>query len=220
MEKINNKINIIIADDHKLFRNGLKEILSDLNNLIIIDEAENGSELIKKYFVYYPDIMIVDIAMPVLSGIDAVKQIVKEDSSARALFLSMYESEEYVYGCIEAGGMGLINKNIEIVDLINSINKVYSGNKYFFNYSEEQLNEIIQKFNNPVKPVSIENEEITQREKNILKYISEGLTSTEMAEKLNLSRRTIDTHRSNLIQKLNLKSLPELIKFAIEYYSK
>jgi DNA-binding NarL/FixJ family response regulator len=163
--------------------------------------------------------MLVDISMPVLSGTEAVKRIRTIDPTAKALFLSMYDSEDYVYLCVKAGGLGLINKNSMEDELVNAIIKVYNGEKYFgTNYTEQKLIDLLIKFENINKQVkNIEISILTNREKQLLKLIGDGLTNLEIAGKMNISIRTIEAHRSNLIHKLGIKSLPELIKFAIEY---
>ncbi len=217
--KNGDNIKILLADDHKLFRSGIMKILSEHNNLLVLGEAENGEQLIRKYYELNPDVMLVDISMPVLSGTEAVKRIRTIDPTAKALFLSMYDSEDYVYLCVKAGGLGLINKNSMEDELVDAIIKVYNGEKYFgINYTEQKLINLLIKFENINKQdKNIEISLLTNREKQLLKLIGDGLTNLEIAGKMNISIRTIEVHRSNLIHKLGIKSLPELIKFAIEY---
>jgi len=217
--KSDGKITVLLADDHHLFRAGIMKILDVQNNLSFVGEAENGEQLISRYFTLKPDVILVDISMPVLSGTEAVRRIKSKDTSVKALFLSMYDSEDYIYLCFTAGGLGLINKNSMEDELVNAITKISKGGKYFGkNYSEEKLNELINKYETINKQSrNIDISVLTNREKEILELIGEGLTNLEIADKINLSIRTIETHRSNLIHKLDINSLPELIKFAIEY---
>ncbi len=215
----NEQIKILVADDHKLFRAGIIKVLSSLDNLVVIGEAGNGEELIKKYFELLPDVLLVDISMPVLSGVEAVKKIKESNETVKALFLSMYDSEEYVYSCLIAGGAGLINKNSMEEELHNAIVKVYSGEKYFGkDYPEEKLMELLNRYKS-IRPKSIDTDisTLTKRELEILGLIGEGFTNIEIADKVMLSVRTVETHRAHISQKLGIKSLPELIKTAISF---
>ena len=214
---IDKTISVLVADDHKLFRSGIISLLENEREIFVVGEAENGEELVEKYFKLKPDIVLVDISMPILDGMDAVKRIKKTDDSIRALFLSMHDDEEYTYYCLKAGGKGLISKNIMKGELILAIKKVYEGGNYFGTIkTEENLKELVNKYH-VFKNRNLSGIDFSQREVEILQLISEGLTSNEIAEKLLISKRTVDTHRTHLMQKLNLKSLPELIKYAINY---
>jgi DNA-binding NarL/FixJ family response regulator len=212
-------VRILLSDDHSLLRTGVISMLKDEKDILIVGEAEDGEQLIDKYFKLMPDIIISDISMPKMSGIDALAKIKRKDSSAKALFLSMYEGEEYIYSIYKAGGSGLINKNIVKGELLFAIKKVLEGNYYFgANIQAGNLNEIISKYSSK-KLFNIEKTKLilTDREKQVLTLIGEAKTSSVIAIELDLSKRTIDTHRTNIMQKLNLKSLPELIRFAVKY---
>ena len=213
-------IKLILADDHELLRNGIIELLRSNDEIKIIDVAENGEELVNKYFLLRPDLLLVDISMPVLSGFDALKKIKREDPSVKSLFLSMYDTEEYIYGSLKLGAMGLINKNVNQSELVYAIKQVYHGRTYWGKLNESQVQDVIIKFEKKMKNNIDLDVEISPREKTIIKYIGDGLTSSEIAEKLNISKRTIDAHRYHLISKLNLNSLSGLIKFSIEYSNK
>ena len=160
--------------------------------------------------------------MPKLSGTDAISKIKQKDKNAKALFLSMHDSEEYIYYSIKAGGLGLVNKNIMQGELLFAIKQVYLGKFYFGpGITESHLDEIIKKYDK--KEIDgIENVEVilTDREKDILFLIGKALTSMEIASKLDLSKRTIDTHRNHLMQKLNLENLPKLIRYAVQFSNK
>jgi two-component system response regulator NreC len=211
-------ISVLVADDHKLFRSGIISLLENEREIFVVGEAENGDELVEKYFLLKPDVVLADISMPVLSGTDAIKKIKKTDDSIRVLFLSMHDDEEYIYYCLKAGGRGLISKNIMKGELILAIKRVYEGGNYFgANRTDDNLRDLMNKYQ-VFKDHNISGlEDFSQREDEILHLISEGLTSSEIAEKLFISKRTVDTHRTHLMQKLNLKSLPEFIKYAINY---
>ncbi|MGE5400235.1 MAG: response regulator [Ignavibacteriales bacterium] len=215
-----NNIRIIVADDHSLFRSGIISLLEDAVEIFVVGEAVNGEDLANKYFDLKPDVILVDISMPVLTGIEAMQKISQKDPAVKALFLSMHEGEEYIYHILKAGGKGLISKNVMKGELVYAIKAVNSGRKYFGAYwSEERLQDLINKYELGEEELKIPlvNMTLTLREVEILKLIGEGYTSNEIADRTGLSKRTIDTHRIHLMNKLGIKSLPELIKFAIQY---
>lgn len=211
-------IRILIADDHKLFRSGLSSLLSDSREIFIVGEAEDGEDAVKKYLDIRPDVCLLDISMPKKSGIEAAKEILREDDDAKVLFVSMLDGDEYVYYAYKTGGKGLINKNVMKDELIYAIRTIEKGDKYFgAEWTEAKLKDLAKRFDGKEKrELLIMNYEFTERELEILRMISEGLTSTEISEKLFISKKAVDYHRSAIMQKFNLKSLPDLIKFAIE----
>jgi DNA-binding NarL/FixJ family response regulator len=215
----NRVIKILIADDHTLFRQGVIRLLEDHNDFTIVAEAENGSELIDKYFETYPDLILADIAMPVLTGIQGVQEILKKDPKVKALFLSMYDAGEYVYKVIMSGGMGLVNKNILEDELFLAIDKVYKGEKYFGSkWSEKALDQLIFDYERKSIEDSYFNVDLNFREEQILQMIIEGATSKDIADKMQLSKKTIDYYRSNLLRKFGIKTQIELAKFGIKYF--
>lgn len=214
------KITVIIADDHKLFRSGLISLLSDVEDIEIVAEARDGRELVEKYFELMPQVILVDISMPVISGIEALKIIKKKNRKVRAIFLTMYEGEEYVFYAMRVRAKGLLSKNTLKDELVHAIKTVAEGETYFGReYHEERLAEIQKKFQRlPIDAVD-SFISISKRERQILSYVSKGMTSNEIADQLFMSKRTVDYHRTKLMQKFNIKSLPEFISFAIKYSS-
>ncbi len=214
-----NKIKVLIADDHKLFRRGVVTMLSGFPAISVCGEAEDGEELIKKYFELKPDVLVIDISMPVLSGTAAAKKIKSRDRLAKILFLSMYYSEEHIYTCLVSGGSGLISKNILEEELVFAIKKIYGGEKYFGkDFSGDKLTELILKFESVyLNKINIKKPDLSRRELDVLMLIGEGYTSAEISNKLVIDIRTVDTHRTNIMHKLKLRSLSELIKFAVQY---
>ena len=212
-------IKLLIADDHKLFRIGLIKMLSDYHDIVVIDEAENGKDLVDKYFELKPSLVLTDISMPILSGIEAAKKVKSIDKDAKILFLSMYYSEEYIYLCLTSGGLGIVNKNILEEELVEAIRKVFLGEKYFGkNITKNMLEEIIHKYESSyVWGIKIKNPDLSKRELEVLKLIGDGYTSAEIANKLFIDIRTVDTHRTHIMHKLDLKSLSELIRFAVQF---
>lgn len=217
--KQNPKIKVLIADDHTLFRKGIIKILNELLQVFVIGEAENGEELIKKYFELYPDVVLIDIAMPIMSGPAAFNKILKRDPKAKALFLSMYDSEEYIYRVLECGGKGLISKNIVEGELTYALEAVFNGEKYFRGgWNDKKLEDLVKRFESRQIDFTDSDNEINFREEQILKYINDGLSSKEMAERLNISKKTIDFYRSSLMKRFDLKTPTELVRFAIKYF--
>jgi two-component system response regulator NreC len=213
-----NQIRVLIADDHHLVREGLINLLDKEESIFVVSEAASGKELIERYFESKPDVIVVDINMPRITGLEAVKKIKNKDENVKALFLTMHTEEEYIYYALKSGGMGLLNKGVLSGELIYAIRTVAEGNRYFLNKSDEDINIIIKKYDVMNKQSELPDLNfLTSREKEVLKYIAEGLTSEEIAEKLFVSKRTVDTYRSNIMDKLNIRSLPKLIKYAIEF---
>ena len=216
---LNTTIKILVADDHKLFRRGIVRLLEDHSNLYVISEAENGEQLIEEYFKVCPDIVLVDIAMPVMSGVAAVEKIKEKDPNVRALFISMFDNDEYIYKVLKCGGKGLLNKNIMEGELIYAIEQVYKNQKYFRGKpSEQDLEKLVEEFESHQKDKTVDELDINFREEQILKFLNQGLSSKEMADELNLSKKTIDFYRSTLMRKFNLKSTTDLIRFSIKYF--
>ena len=213
-------IKVLLADDHNLFRSGIIKLLKDYQQIIVVGEAENGEETISKYFELSPDMILIDIAMPRMTGPVAVDKIREKDPNVKALFLSMYEGEEYIYRVLKSGGSGLINKSILEDELIMAIEIVHSGEKYFKGYWDDiSLHNLIAEFESGKKStINQQDVKLNYREEQILKFLNEGLHSSEMADRLNLSKKTVDYYRSCLMKKLNLKSSSDLIRFAVQNY--
>ena len=183
-------------------------------------EATNGEQMIQEYFNIFPDLLLVDIAMPGMTGLDAVSKIKEKEPAVKALFLSMYEGDEYIYKALKSGGTGLINKSVLESELIRAILTVYAGKRYFpTKPDDESLERLVTEFESD-KNQKLMNLEVNlnYREQQVLGFLREGLTSQQMADELGLSRRTIDFYRSCLMQKFNLKSAAALVRFSFEYH--
>jgi DNA-binding NarL/FixJ family response regulator len=211
-------IRILIADDHNLFREGIVSLLKMEKDFMVVGEAEDGATLITKYEETKPDIIVADISMPGINGVDAVKSLIKTNEKVKALFLSQYSGDDYIYNVFNAGGYGLISKNIDKFELVHAVRTVADGKKYFAGKTEDELVPIIKRFT--VTKGSVKksaNKLVTKKEKEILLLLNDCLSSRQIAEKLNVSVRTIDTHRMNIIKKFKLKSLPGIISFAMDF---
>lgn len=218
MKKKNKVLRMLVADDHNLVRQGIISLLEDSGKFCVVAEASSGQEMIDKYFDTKPDIVLADISMPRGKGTEAVKKITSKDPSAKVLFLTMLSDDEYIYYAKKSGGMGLVSKGVLKGELIHAILNVANGEEYFLNKTKEELDSIVAKFEVIKNKSSFKDiDPLTPREKEVLKYISDGLTSEEIAEKIYVSKKSIDLSRSNIMDKMDLKSLPQLIKFAIEF---
>jgi two-component system, NarL family, response regulator NreC len=219
MNELNKNIRILICDDHALVRSGIIKLLKEENWIYIVGEAENGEDMIQKYISLKPDLILADISMPVLSGIDAVKRIKINYPEAKILFLSMLSDEQYIYCAIKVGAVGLLSKNVSEDELIYALREVSSGKKYFGPlFDDKKILEITKKYDgNTIFSLDTADVKLTNREEEVLKYVSQGLISEEIGEKLSLGKRTVDKVRINIMQKYDLKSLPALISFAIHY---
>lgn len=211
-------IRILIADDHKLFRSGIISLLQDVEGILIIAEAEDGHELIKKYSELNPDVILVDISMPGVSGIEAVKTIKKNCKDLKALMLSMYDSDEYVYWAMKSGAKGLLSKNTMTGELVHAIKTVYEGRRYFgFNFNEERLKELEIKYRQLISTDLESLNRLNMKDRSILEFISKGMTSQEIADHFSVSKKSIDYYRARIMNRLQIKSLPELITYAVRY---
>jgi two-component system, NarL family, response regulator DegU len=207
-------IKIILADDHSIVRNGIKSTLHDAKNIKIIGEASNGLEAIDAVKKLQPDVVVMDITMPEMNGIDATAQITKKYPSTKCLVLSMHDNEDYVFKSIEAGALGYIMKDTSKEEFIKAIETVAKGEKYF---STSISNILVTGYLHKVKNPQEENESnLTKREKGILKLIVKGSNNREIADQLDISIRTIETHRANIMKKLHVKNAVELVRVAME----
>jgi len=206
-------VRIIIADDHRLFREGLVNLLSDSKDIEIIAEAENGMDAIEKAKELNPDIIVMDIGMPILNGVDATKLLCKEMPSVKIISLSMHSEKQYIKGMLEAGAAGYLFKNCTYNELIEAIHTVNAGKKYL---SDRITDILIQDYLGKEESMPESDSELTERESEILKLIAEGVPTSEISELLFLSVKTIGTHKQHLLEKLNLKTSTDLVKYAIK----
>jgi DNA-binding NarL/FixJ family response regulator len=216
------KIRIVLADDHELVRSGLMKLLETYKDLAVIGEAGDGVEAVEKTKMLNPDVLIIDLSMPKLSGVEATKIIRKECPNVAVLVLTMHQNEEYVYQIFKSGAGGYILKDAGKDELAAAIRAVARGEKYFSSrVSQIMVNGFLRKTSarDETTPGDVEslNISLTKREKEVLSLIAEGLNNLEISEKLFISPRTVDTHRTNIMQKLNIHDAANLVKFAIEH---
>ncbi len=205
-----NKIRLLLADDHPLIRAGFKSLLGKSERFEIVGEAENGKELIEMGNALIPDIILSDINMPVISGLEALEQLSKQQPSVKFIMLSMHEEREYILNALKIGASGYLLKNIERFDLERAIISVYEGGKYF---SPAITNILAESFG---KPEVNESYDITPREKEVLELVANGNSTKLIADQLGISIRTVESHRINMLKKMKASNTAELIKKAIE----
>ena len=207
------KPTIIIVDDHLIFRQGLKSLLTIENIATVIGEASNGIEFIELLSHLDPDLVLMDIDMPRMNGMDAAQKALEIKPDLKIIVFSMYSDEEYYYKMIEIGVRGFILKSSGITELEKAIQEVSIGESYF---SNELLRKIINSFSR--KKIEKQTEKIvfTERETEVLKMICFGLNNIEIAEKLFISDKTVKTHRAKLLEKTKSKNTPGLILYAIK----
>jgi len=209
------KIKIVLVDDHQMFRDGVKSVLSDEENIELIGEVGNGNDLYELLKIDSPDLIITDISMPDISGIEITKYVTENYPEIKILILSMHSNVEFITKSLGAGANGYLPKDTSMNELLEAINTIYKGENYFNkDISDTILKSIINKSKSAKE--NSKNESLTKREMEIVSLVVEGLANKEIADKLFISVRTVDSHKNNIMQKLNLKSSVELVKYAIK----
>ena len=206
-------IKIILADDHALVRDGIRRLLEDEPDLQVVGEADNGEAMLALIREVQPDLAIVDIRMPRLNGIEAVRKLQQEGSNVPCLMLSMHDSEEYVLQSIDAGAYGYLLKDASREEFLRAVHAIHGGDRYFSgDLSNILVRQLMKGEGGPSRAAVYRGErvELTRRERQILPIILEGATNQEIADQLDLSRRTVETHRFNMMKKLGVSNSSEL----------
>jgi DNA-binding NarL/FixJ family response regulator len=216
---MSNTIRVVLADDHVFVRDGIKSLLENEANIEVVGEATDGLEALSMVKTVQPDLLILDIRMPNLTGIEVVEKLRSENNLVKIVMLSMHESEEYVLKSIKAGADGYLLKGSSKEEFLKAVHTVANGGKYF---SGDISSILIGQLSNPAAVMETKqslDEElmITKREKEILKLLLSGKGNKEIAEALEISKRTAEVHRFNLMKKLKVKNLMELSNKATEY---
>ncbi|XMO86473.1 response regulator transcription factor [Algibacter sp. AS12] len=215
-------INVVLADDHVLVRDGIKALLEDQTGIVVIDEASNGKEALEVVAKNKPHVLIIDIRMPEMNGIEAVGEINKLYTDVRTLVLSMHDSEEYVVKAIQAGADGYLLKGASKEEFLKAVHNVAAGGKYFTgDVSSIIMNNFVNGNTNAAvatkKEVKEDPFKLTKREKQILNLVLQLKNNKDIAEELKISKRTAEVHRFNLMKKLDVKNLMELNNKAKEF---
>ncbi len=209
-----NPIRVLLADDHTVMRNGLRLLLERQPNLVVVGEASDGRETVRLAESVAPQVVVMDIAMPNLNGIEAARQITAARPETAIVILSMHSDESYVIRALKAGARAYLLKDSAEGDLIAAIHAITDG-KSFFSPAISRI--LVEDYMRQLEQKHVEDtyELLTAREREILQLLAEGKTNKEAAAILNLSVYTIETHRTHILQKLNLHNVPELILYAV-----
>jgi len=206
-------LKILIADDHAVVRDGLKMILSSAGDMDVVGTATDGRDAISKAEALQPDVIVMDIAMPGLNGIEATRVICSRLASVKVIILSMHHTHEHVIRAFRAGARGFILKESAGADVVKAVRAVKQGLHFFGNGVDKPADAFLSEGHDvPKSPL----ESLSLREREVLQLVVEGKTSAEIAELLSLSPKSIETYRSRLMQKLGIKNIPDLVKFAIQ----
>jgi DNA-binding NarL/FixJ family response regulator len=205
-----NEIKIVLVDDHKLLRDGLRNIIEQRSNMHIIGEASDGREAVKISSKLMPDVIVMDVAMPGMNGVEAAKQIHKTQPDIKIIGLSMHSGKQFIQGMFKAGAFGYLLKDGDADELITAITTVVQNKRYLSKDINQEFLAVLKSGEDIVKA------DLSSREKEVLQLIAEGNSSKQIGGILFLSSKTIDVHRNNIMRKIDLHTIPELTKYAIQ----
>jgi len=210
---MNGKIRVLICDDHTLFREGLRSLLQNEPGVEVVGEAENGRDAIEKLKQIPADVVLMDISMPHLNGFEATQKIVQTCKNVRVLVLTMYDEDDLIIRCLEAGASGYVLKDAPAEQLVYAIREARKGGKYL---SPSVVNKVVSQYlQTSVRPKDAY-DLLSNREREVLKMLAEGLSVKEIAYRLKLSVKTVEAHKYNLMRKLDVHDRTELVKYAIQ----
>jgi two-component system, NarL family, response regulator NreC len=206
-------IRVLIADDHKIIRDGLKTLVEKESEMEVVAEAENGRETIRLAQKFNPNIVIMDVTMPDMNGIEATRKIREENSKIRVIALSMHSDRRYVLGMLEAGAAGYLLKDSAFDELVEAIRQAADGKMYL---SPRIADVVVKGYLDKASGTShASNSMLTPREREVLQLLAEGMAAKEIATHISVSVKTVETHRRNMMIKLDLRSIAELTKYAV-----
>jgi two-component system, NarL family, response regulator NreC len=206
------KIRILLCDDHTLFREGIRAILSSDPSLEIAGEAEDGKRAVEEALRILPDVILMDVSMPALIGYEAIRQILRSEPKMKILVLTMYEEEEIIRRCLKAGASGYLVKDAPAAHLLEAVHRVHEGGQYL---SPRVLKKVVTEYTEDTSLPGTRYDTLSDREREVLKLLAEGYSVKEIAAKLNLSVKTAEAHKYNLMRKLDLHDRTGLIKYAL-----
>jgi two-component system response regulator NreC len=211
-----NSIRLVIADDHEIFRDGLALMLSKQQDIELIGQAGNGRELISLVNELHPDVVMTDVKMPVMDGIEATRTLLSDNPDLNIIALSMFDEENLIVDMLEAGAKGYLLKNADKQEILDAIHSAYQGKPYYCHHTTSKLASLISKSKfNPYKkkdPLVF-----TEREKEIIRLICQQQTAQEIADKVFLSKRTVEGHRTRILEKMNVKNTAGVVIFALRH---
>lgn len=209
-------ITVILADDHAVVRDGLRALLSSQSDIEIVGDAADGREAVRQSASVRPDVVVIDIAMPQLNGIEAASQILEASPATAIVILSMHATAEHIARALLAGARGYLLKESAGSEVIEAIREVHAGGRYL---SKQISDLVLENYLAQHETAGAKNplERLSDREREVLQLVVEGKTSAEIADILSLSPKTVDTYRSRIMEKLGIGDLPRLVKFAIQH---
>jgi len=214
---MNATIRVVIADDHEIFRDGLALMLSKQKHIQLVGQAENGRQLVDMVLTLQPDIILTDIKMPLMDGVEASRFIIQKIPDAKIIALSMFDEENLVVDMLEAGAKGYLLKNADKLEILEALATVYENNTYYCRLTTARLASMIVKSrfsdSKKMKPV-----EFNEREKEIIRYICQQDTAQQIADKLFLSKRTVEGYRTRILEKMNVKNTAGVVIYAMKHH--
>ncbi|GGC01324.1 DNA-binding response regulator [Marinobacterium zhoushanense] len=206
-------IKVILVDDHPLVLDGIRARLEDEPGISVVGEACNGQQAVDKARELKPDVMLMDVSMPVMNGFEATRELRQSCPEVRVLILSMHDNREYILQLIQSGASGYILKDVSSEEMVKAIETVHQGGTYFSSGASQTL---FSRFDEPVSAAQ-DSGVLTRRELTVLKLLAEGRNNKEIARELDISVRTVETHRQNIKSKLNIQTAAGLVRYAIEH---
>jgi DNA-binding NarL/FixJ family response regulator len=205
-------ITVFIADDHSLMREGLTHLLHAQEDIHVVGVASDGRDAVRQVSQLRPDVVVADIAMPEMNGIEATRQLLERSPETRVVILSMHSTPDHVFHALEAGARGYILKENAGGEIVKAVRAVHAGERYLCKKVVDVLAEQVTRRGGP-NPL----DSLSKREREVLQLVAEGRSSVEIAAKLSLSPKTVDSYRSRLMQKLQIHDIPGLVKFSIQH---
>ncbi|HEV8635660.1 MAG TPA: response regulator transcription factor [Chloroflexota bacterium] len=209
---MSDKIRIVVADDHAVLRAGLRALLNAEPDMEVVGEAANGREAVERAEQLQPDVIVMDLSMPVMGGLDATKQIKEKGLPTRVLVLTVHAEQQYLLPVLQAGGAGYVLKQAADTELIQAIRTVHRGEAFLY---PAAANLLIEDYRRRVTASEDEFDGLSEREREVLKLTAEGFSSQEIADKLIISAKTVDTYRQRIMDKLDIHHRSELIRYAL-----
>jgi RNA polymerase sigma factor (sigma-70 family) len=210
-------LRVVIADDHTVVRQGIRSVLEEVEGLVVVAEAGDGQEALDRVAELSPDVVVLDVSMPVKSGLDVTREL-REDGGrdVRILILSMHEDPEYILQAVRAGADGYVLKDAAPAELRDAVQAVHEGREYFTARVTHQLSVGLRR-EIEAEQLRTRLESLTNREREVMLLVAEGLTNREIGERLEISPRTVETHRERVMSKLRVRSVAELTRFVVEH---
>jgi two-component system, NarL family, response regulator NreC len=210
------KIRVLVADDHAIIREGLRVMLGNQPDMEVVGIASNGYEAIRLVDQKEPDVVVMDISMPELNGIEAISQMLPRHPNIKVIVLSIHETKPYVYRALKTGAKGYLIKETAGLEVVDAVREVYKGERYLSQRISDLVTDVSFRSLDGSKEVS-PLEQLSPREREILQLVAEGKTSQEIGERLSISSKSVDTYRSRLMRKIGVKDVAGLVKFAIQH---